>query len=98
MSTVKGLMKDKKYHGVIPPTKEDAVLAKSHLDRTLKLEQTKIKEHEKQKAKAKKNGHSASAKYNESHIKNHKKDVEERVQSKKTISQVWNKLESMRKK
>jgi len=95
---VKELMKDKKYHGVIPPTKEDAVLAKSHLDRTLKLEKTKIVEHENQKAKAKKNGHKSSVKYNESHIKNHKKDVEEREQSKATINKVWNKLQSMRSK
>ncbi len=96
--TVKALMKDKKYHGVIPPTKEDAVLAKSHLDRTLKLEKTKIAEHVSQKAKAKKVGNKVSAIYNESHIKNHKKDVEEREQSKATINKVWNKLQSMRSK
>jgi len=95
---VKGLMKDKKYHGVVPPTKEDAVLAKSHLDRTLKLEKTKIKEHENQKSKAKSMNNEKSMKYNESHIKNHKKDVEERVQSKKTINEVWDKLKSMRNK
>ena len=91
-------MKDKKYHGVVPPTKEDAVLARSHLDRTLKLEKTKIKEHQKQKSVAKKMGHKKSMKYNESHIKNHKKDVEERVQSKKTIDAVWDKLKNMRSK
>lgn len=95
---VKALVKNNGYHGVIPPTKEDAVLAKSHLDRTLKLEQTKIKEHIKQKAKAKKMGNKKSMSYNESHIKNHKKDVAERVQSKKTIANVWNTLQSMRSK
>jgi hypothetical protein len=91
-------MKDKNYHGVIPPTKEDAKLARSHLDRTLKLEKTKIKEHETQKSKAKKAGNGKSVKYNESHIKNHKDDVKEREQSKATINKVWNKLQSLRSK
>jgi hypothetical protein len=95
MSTVKSLMK---YHGVVPPTKEDAVLADSHLDRTLKLEKTKIKEHQKQKKKAIKAGNKASVKYNQSHIDKHKDDVKERKDSKKTINKVWNKLESMRSK
>jgi DNA modification methylase len=95
MSKVKSLVK---YHGVVPPTKEDAVLAKSHLDRTLKLEKTKIKEHETQKAKAKKVGHKKSVKYNESHIDKHKEDVKEREDSKKTINQVWDKLQTLRSK
>lgn len=95
MTQVQSLVKGK-YHGVIPPTKEDAVMAKSHLDRTLNLEKTKIKEHEVAKKKAKKVGHKASVKYNDSHIKKHQEDVAEREQSKKTISKVWDKLQSLR--
>jgi len=98
MSSVKSLVKDKNYHGVIPPTKEDAKLARSHLDRTLSLEKTKIKEHEAQKAKAKKAGNKKSVNYNQSHIKNHQKDVQEREQSKATINKVWDKLQSLRSK
>ncbi len=92
MGTVKSLI----YHGKKPPTKEDAILAKSHLDRTMDLEKQKVKEHEVQKAKAKKMGHKQSVSYNESHIKSHKKDIKERTQSKATINQIWDKLESMR--
>ena len=95
---VKSLMKSKKYHGVIPPTKEDAKLAKSHLDRTLKLEKTKVKEHEAQKSKAKKAGNKKSVKYNSSHIDNHKEDIKEREASKKTINQVWDTLQTLRSK
>lgn len=95
MTTVKSLVK-KKYHGVKPPTKEDAKLARSHLDRTMALEEQKVKEHEKQKNKAKQAGHKQSVKYNEAHIKNHKKDIEERKDSKKTIDQIWSKLETLR--
>jgi ABC-type nickel/cobalt efflux system permease component RcnA len=91
-------MSTKNYHGVKPPTKEDARLAKSHLDRTMDLEKQKVKEHETQKTKAKKAGNKQSVKYNESHIKNHKKDIAERQQSKKTISQIWDKLQHMRSK
>jgi Ulp1 family protease len=94
MSTVKSLI----YHGVKPPTKEDAVLAKKHLDQTMSLEKTKVKEHQAQKYKARKAGHKKSVKYNESHIKSHQKDIKERTQSKKTINQIWDKLESMRSK
>ena len=94
---VKSLLKGT-YHGVIPPTKEDAVLAKSHLDRTLNLEEDKVDEHEKQKAKAKKVGNKASVKYNESHIEKHKEDIKERQNSKKTINKVWNKLQTLRSK
>lgn len=86
------------YHGIKPPTKEDARMAKSHLDRTMSLEKVKVKEHEKQKKIAKKAGHSASVKYNDSHIKSHNKDIEERTESKKTINQIWDKLESLRSK
>lgn len=92
MTTVKSLI----YHGVKPPTKEDAILAKKHLDKTMKLEKVKVKEHEIQKSKAKKMGHKKSVKYNESHIKSHKKDIQERTQSKETINQIWDKLETMR--
>jgi hypothetical protein len=88
----------KKYHGVVPPTKEDAVLAKSHLNRTLKLEKTKIAEHETQKAKAKKAKNKKSIKYNESHIAKHKEDMKEREDSKKTINEVWDRLQSLRSK
>ena len=95
MGTVKSLMK---YHGVVPPTKEDAVLAKSHLDRTLTLEKKKIKEHEAQKKKAKKVGNKKSVKYNQSHIDKHKDDVKEREDSKKTINAVWDRLQTMRSK
>lgn len=91
-------VKELTYHGIKPPTKEDARMAESHLDRTMALEKTKVKEHEKQKKIAKKQGHKASVKYNESHIKSHKKDIEERTESKKTISQIWDKLESLRSK
>lgn len=98
MSTVKSLMNTKNYHGVKPPTKEDARLARSHLDRTMSLEKKKVQEHEVQKGKAIKAGHKPSVKYNESHIKKHKEDIAERQQSKKTISQIWNKLESLKEK
>jgi hypothetical protein len=98
MSTVKSLMTTKNYHGVKPPTKEDARLARSHLDRTMDLEKQKVKEHEVQKAKAKKVGHKQSVQYNESHIKKHKEDIAERQQSKKTINSIWDKLESLRGK
>lgn len=84
------------YHGTKPPTKEDARLAKSHLDRTLKLEKTKVKEHEAQKSKAKKAKNKKSVQYNESHIKKHKEDIAEREASKHTINQIWDKLESLR--
>lgn len=94
MSTVKQLT----YHGMKPPTKEDARLAKSHLDRTMALEKTKVKEHEAQKAKAKKAGHKGSVKYNESHIKSHKEDIAERTESKKTINKIWDSLQTMRNK
>jgi len=97
MANVKSLISSK-YHGVIPPTKEDARLARSHLDRTMSLEKTKIKEHEAQKAKAKKAGNKPSVKYNDSHLKKHKEDVAERQQSKQTINKVWNKLQSLRSK
>ena len=70
MSTVKSLV----YHGQKPPTKEDAKLAKSHLVRTIALEKTKVKEHEDQKAVAKKAKNSKSVKYNDSHLKEHKKE------------------------
>lgn len=92
MATVKSLI----YHGIKPPTKEDAMLAKNHLDRTVKLEKSKVKEHEKQKLLAKKSGHKDSIKYNESHIKSHEKDIKERTQSKATINKIWDKLESLR--
>lgn len=96
MSNVKSLVKNKKYHGVIPPTKEDAKLARSHLDRTITLEKSKIKEHDAQKVKAKKAGNKKSVAYNESHSKNHMADVKDRQQSKATINKVWNKLQSLR--
>jgi hypothetical protein len=94
MSTVKSLI----YHGKKPPTKEDAVLAKSHLDRTIALEKQKVKEHETQKSKAKKFKNKASVNYNASHIKEHGKDIAEREQSKRTISKIWDKLQSMKGK
>jgi hypothetical protein len=96
MSSVKSLINNKKYHGVQPPTKEDAKLARSHLDRTMSLEKQKIKEHKIQKSKAKKMGNKQSVNYNDSHIKKHKEDVAERQQSKKTINEIWDKLGSMR--
>jgi transketolase len=71
-------------------------MAKNHLDRTMALEKVKVKEHEKQKKIAKKVGHNASVKYNESHIKKHKEDIAERTASKKTINQIWDKLQSLR--
>lgn len=91
-------VKELTYHGVKPPTKEDAKLATSHLDRTMKLEKTKIKEHQKQKSVAQKSGNNRSVKYNESHIKDHKSDLKERSESKKTIQKIWEKLESLRSK
>ena len=96
MSKVKSLMKN--YHGVKPPTKEDATLARSHLDKTMTLEKQKVKEHETQKSKAKKVGNKQSVKYNESHIKNHKKDIAQRQQSKKTINSIWDKLQTLKEK
>lgn len=86
------------YHGTKPPTKEDAVLANSHLTRTIALEKSKVKEHEKQKALAKRLKNKKSEKYNDSHLKEHKKDIAEREGSKRTINHIWDKLQSMRSK
>lgn len=94
MSTVKSLT----YHGQKPPTKEDAKLAKNHLVRTIALEKSKVKEHEDQKAIAKKAKNKKSEKYNDSHLKEHKKDIAKRESSKRTIGQIWDKLESLRSK
>lgn len=94
MSTVKSLI----YHGKKPPTKEDARLAKKHLTRTISLEKSKVKEHEDQKKLANKWGNKESARYNDSHLKEHKKDIAKREGSKRTINQIWDKLESMRNK
>ena len=94
MSSVKNLI----YHGKKPPTKEDAVLAKSHLNRTIALEKQKVAEHKTQKAKAKKFGNKASVGYNQSHIDEHGKDIAKRQQSKSTINKIWDKLESLRSK
>lgn len=92
MSTVKSLV----YHGNKPPTKEDAKLAKSHLVRTIALEKSKVKEHEDQKAKAKEANNQESEDYNESHLKEHKKDIAKREASKQTINKIWGKLKSLR--
>lgn len=92
MSKVRDLI----YHGTKPPTRDDARLAKSHLNRTIALEKSKVKEHEDQKKLSKKAGNKKSEKYNDSHLKEHKKDIAKREDSKRTINQIWNKLETLR--
>lgn len=73
------------YHGIKPPTTDDARMAMSHLVRTIGLDKTKVKEHQKQMKKSVKAGNKASKDYNKSHIDNHKDDIKERQQSVKTL-------------
>lgn len=73
------------YHGIKPPTKEDAQMANSHLDRTFALNASKIAEHQAAKRRAIKMGNQKSVAYNDSHLTKHQDDNKQVMKSKKTL-------------
>jgi len=94
MASIKSILK---YHGKKPPTKEDAKMAMSHLDRTEDLNESKIQEHLKALKKAKDKGHKKSQEYNKAHIDKHEDDNDEVKQSKKTLRAIRGKLPKLEK-
>lgn len=96
MSKIQSCLKTaKKYHGDIPPTKEDAKIGMSHLVRTEDLVDDKIDEHDNAFRKALKLGHKPSAKYHKSHLKKHEAEKKEIEQSKKTLRAVRGSLPTL---
>ena len=83
------------YHGVKPPTTDDAKMAMSHLVKTIALDKSKIAEHQVAKKKAQSVGNKKSVNYNQSHIDNHQDDVDERQQSVKTLKGIRGSLKPL---
>ena len=62
----------------MPRSKADVALGMKHLQRTIKLEKSKIADHRKAAAVAKKAGDKGSYRYNVAHLKGHEADVKDR--------------------
>lgn len=72
----------------MPKTRNDVELGMRHLDRTIKLEKSKIADHRKAAAQAKKAGDKGSVRYNEAHLKGHEKDIKDRKKAYKKYAKV----------
>jgi len=72
----------KSYHGPLPVTPKDKVMAKQHLNATKTLLQSKIKDHAQAKATT---PDPKSKAYNQSHLISHKKDLQEVNNSLRTL-------------
>lgn len=94
-SQLKRAKKAHKYHGDIPPTKEDAKIGMSHLNRTGDVVDDKIDEHENALQDRLKMGKKKSAKYHKSHLKKHEEEKKKIEQSKKTLMAIRGKLPTL---
>lgn len=72
----------------MPKTKADVKLGMKHLERTIKLEQSKISDHRKAAQAAKKAGNKGSMQYNLSHLKGHQADIKDRQKAYKKYRKV----------